>query len=138
MAGEIKIDGLAAWSRSLRKLDQDLPKSLRLAMNRAADVVIDNAKPRVPVRTGRARKSIKARSTRTLVRVSEGGRGAEYVPWLDWGGRVGRKKSVMRARVRDGRFLYPAYYHVRDSGEFQKVLNKELRDVARQAGLKVT
>lgn len=137
MADPIKIDGLAAFSRNLRKLGADLPKALRIGMNEAANVVVDDARPHVPRRTGKAQASLKAKSTRTAVRVSAGGNRAPYYPWLDFGGRVGRRKSVRRAFYSDGRYLYASYTAKRDSGQLQEVLTRALLDVAAQAGVVV-
>lgn len=138
MTEAIRIDGLAQFSRNLKKLNDDLPKALRVALNVGANTVVDAARPHMPKRTGRAAGTIKARSTRTQVRVSEGGNRAPYVPWLDFGGRVGRRKATRRAFSPDGRILYPAYFKLRDSGEFAEVLESALLDVARQAGVEVT
>lgn len=132
----IKIEGLREFQRNLRKLDNDLPKTLRIAMNQAADLVVQDAKPRVPKKTGKAQASIKVASTRTAVRVKAGGRRAPYYPWLDWGGAVGRKKSVRRPFIKDeGRYLYRSYFDLKASGEFQLALEKALLDVAAQAGV---
>src|SRR5574342_787900 len=133
MAEAIKIDGLAQFSRNLRKLDADLPKALRIALNDAADVIVDYARPRIPKRTGRAASTLKSRSTRTAVRVSAGGRRAPWYPWLDFGGKVGRNRSVERAFIKEGRYIYKGYFAKRD--EFSEVLTRSLLDVARQAGI---
>lgn len=133
----IAIDGLTEFNRNLKKLDADLPKALRVALNEAADVVVGYAKPRVPKRSGRAQRSVKARSTRTAVRVSGGGNRAPYYPWLDFGGRVGRGLSVQRRFMKDGRYIYEGYFRKKESGEFQEALNRALLDVARQAGVEV-
>lgn len=135
MAGEIKIEGLAAFSRNLRKLDADLPKALRIALNEAAQVVVDFAVPRIPKRSGRAARSVKPRSTRTAVRVGAGGSRVPYFAWLDFGGRVGRKRAVQRPFYKEGRYLYKGYFAKRDSGEFEDVLTRALLGVARQAGV---
>lgn len=136
MSDPIKVDGLAQFSRDLRKLDADLPKALRLALNEAADVIVGYAVPRIPKRTGRAARSVKARSTRTAVRVVGGGNRAPYYPWLDFGGRVGPKKSVHRPFLKDGRYIYEGYFVKRS--EFSEVLERALLGVARQAGIEVT
>jgi mRNA-degrading endonuclease RelE of RelBE toxin-antitoxin system len=133
----VKVDGLAQFQRDLKKLDSDLPKALRVALNKAADVIVTDARPEVPKRTGRAQGSVRARSTRTAVRVSAGGRRAPYYPWLDFGGKVGRHRSVSRAFFTDGRYLYPTYFRRRDAGEFQEVLAAALLDVASAAGIEV-
>lgn len=135
MADAIRIDGLAQFSRNLKKLDADLPKALRIALNEAADVVVSDARPRIPRKTGRAQASLKARSTRTAVRVVGGGRRAPYYPWLDFGGKVGRNKSVKRAFLKDGRYIYRSYFDNQD--EFANVLERALLDVVKNAGLEV-
>lgn len=138
MAEAIKIDGLKDFSKALKQMDSDLPKALRLALNEAANIVVDAAKPDIPTLTGKARKSVKPKSTRTAVRVTGGGNRAPYYPWLDFGGRVGRNRSVSRRFHPDGRYIYFHYFKKRDSGEFQEVLQKALINVAEQAGLEVT
>lgn len=135
MADAIRVDGLAEFSRNLRKLDADLPKALRIALNEAADVVVDYATRHVPTRTGRAKRSLKARSTRTEARVSGGGNRAPHYPWLDFGGKVGRNKSVSRPFYSDGRYIYKGYFARRD--EFGEVLTRALLGVAEQAGIAV-
>jgi hypothetical protein len=133
----LTVDGLVEFSRALHGLERSLPRALRLALNTSADVVIGRAQPRVPTLTGRAARSMHARSTRTKVRVTAGGDRAPYYPWLDFGGRVGHHGTALRAFLKEGRFLYPAYFELRRSGEFDKVLERELRKVAVQAGLAV-
>jgi hypothetical protein len=135
MAEPIRIDGLAQFSRNLRKLDAELPKGLRVALNEAADVVIGYAKPRIPRRTGKAQASLKARSTRTAVRVQGGGPRVPYYPWLDFGGRVGRSRSIRRPFLKDGRYLYAAYFQNRS--QFEDVLTRALINVAKSAGVEV-
>ncbi len=137
MPEAIKVVGLAEFNRSLKRLDAELPKALRVALNQAADVVVGAAQAQIPRRTGRAAASIRAASTRTAVQVRAGGAKAKWYPWLDFGGRVGRKRSVKRAFIKEGRYLYAAYFRKRDSGEFGEILTAALLDVARQAGVEV-
>lgn len=138
MTSAVRIEGLRELQRGLKSLDRDLPKALRLAFNDAADIIVDDAKPRVPRLTGRAAGTVKARSTQTAARVTAGGSRAPYYPWLDFGGRVGRRRSVRRPFLKDGRYIYNAYFRRRDSGEFQDALQDALVQVARRAGLGVT
>lgn len=133
----IKVEGLAQFSRNLRKIDKDLPKTLRVAVKQGADLLANEVKPRVPRHRGRAAASVKAKATRTAARVREGGDRAPYVPWLDFGGRTGRRRSVKRPYLKDGRFLYESYYKLKDSGDIQDILQKALLDVARRAGVVV-
>lgn len=131
----VKIEGLAEFNRNLKKLSADLPKALRLAHNEAAQLIVDYAKPRVPRKTGRAAGTIKARSTRTESRVSGGSKRVPWYGWLDFGGRVGRKRSVARPFIKEGRYLYPALSANYD--KFAQLLTDALVDVARQAGIEV-
>ncbi len=105
----IKVDGLAAFNKALRQIDKDAPKQLRLVGNKAADIVAGGARPRVARVSGRAQRSIKASSTRTLSRVKGGGPKQPYYPWLEFGGRVGKKRSIRRRFIKGGRYIYPAY-----------------------------
>lgn len=138
MAAEpIKIEGLNQFVKNLKTLDRNLPKAVRLAFNEAADVVVDDAHPRIPRKSGRARGSVKARSTQTNARVVGGGNRASYYPWLDFGGRVGRRHSVIRPKVADGRYIYRSYFDMKASGDLEKVMIKALLDVVEQAGIEV-
>lgn len=135
MTEAIKINGLDQFVRNLKKLDADLPKALRVGLNAAGQIVVDYAKPKMPRRTGRAASTVKAKSTASRVRVSEGGNKAPYVPWLDFGGRVGRKRSIVRPFFKEGRFLYAGL-----NAEYDKVyaaVEGALLDAARSAGVEV-
>lgn len=135
MADPVKVDGLKEFSANLKRLDTGLPKALRMALNSAADVVVAAARPRIPTRSGKAKASVKARSTRKASRVVGGGKRAPYYPWLDFGGRVGRNRSVRRPFLKDGRYIYDAYFD--NSRRFGEVLEESLIDVAREAGVEI-
>lgn len=135
MSDPIKISGLREFQRGLKSIDNDLPKALRLALNDAVSIVADEARSRVPRRSGTAAASIKTRSTRTLARVVGGGNRAPYYPWLDFGGRVGRSHAVHRPFLKEGRYIFRAYETRK--GEFGEKLESNLLDVARKAGLGV-
>ncbi|MGH9251138.1 MAG: HK97 gp10 family phage protein [Acidimicrobiales bacterium] len=140
MAGgeAIRIVGLREFQRAIKAVDRDLPKALRMAFNDAAKVVVDDAQPRVPRRSGTAAATVRAKSTQRSTRVAGGGSHAPYYPWLDFGGRVGRRRSVERPFLDKGRYIYNAYYRKRDSGEFTEALERGLVKVAERAGVKVT
>lgn len=135
MIEKVGVQGLAEFNRSLRRVSADAPKGLRVALNEAADHLITKAKPQIPRRTGAAADSLKAKSTRTAVRVGIGGRRAPYVPWLDFGGRTGRNRSVVRPFYKEGRYLYPTLREERP--EFTRILEGALVNVVRSAGLEV-
>lgn len=136
MPEPIRVEGLREFAGNLKRLDSDMPKVLRVGLNEVADLIVKQAVPRIPSRSGRARRSVKARSTRTAVRVVGGSASrAPYYPWLDFGGRVGRGGSVRRPFLKEGRYLYRAYYDNRS--RFAEMLEGVLVDVARQAGVEV-
>lgn len=133
----VRIEGLNEFRRGLKEMDRNLPKALRLAFNDAADIVVSDARPRVARKTGRAARSVRARSTQSFARVSGGGNRAPHYPWLDFGGRVGRRRSVRRPFLKEGRYIYASYFRALRSGDFQKALEDGITDVARQAGIEL-
>jgi hypothetical protein len=132
----IRISGLRELNKQLRQAGADLPKQTRLALNQAAELVLDHARPKVPNRTGAARASMKVRSSQGAARVAAGGRKAPWYPWLDFGGAVGRKNSVKRPFYREGRYIFPALRQNHD--EIIAVMAEALAEVARGAGFEVT
>lgn len=134
----IRIKGLAEFSRNLRKLDNDLPKAIRLAANEAADLIVAQARPRVPTgpgKGGHARSSVRAKSTRTSARVAGGGKKYPYYAWLDFGGKVGKNRSVRRPFIKEGRYIWKAFADQRSKVE--EVMVDGLIEVARSAGVEV-
>lgn len=129
--GGIRVDGIRDLNRKLRAVDKDAPKKLRLAGNKAAEVVVTVSQrelPTGPAAGGHARSSYRAASTRTAARVKAGGKKFPYVPWLEFGGRVGRQKATKRRFVQTGRYMYPAYYDNRE--QIKNIMTRELRDAA--------
>lgn len=134
MDGKIQVEGLAALNRGLRTLGADAPKGLRLALNEAAELLVDRTRSKIPSVTGAARRSLVARSTRTSARVGVGGKRAPYYPWLDFGGQ-GRiaGRPAPRPFIREGRFVYPTLREVRPL--IEAGLQNALTAVIRDAGL---
>jgi hypothetical protein len=131
----IKIEGLTAFTRAVKKLDKELPKGLRVAFNVAANLIIGKARPLIPTRSGKAAASLKASSTQGSVRITAGGKKAPYFPWLDFGGKVGRGDSVKRPFIKEGRYLYPTLAANRD--EVTKLVSEALADTAKAAGVEI-
>ncbi|OLF07756.1 hypothetical protein BLA60_25850 [Actinophytocola xinjiangensis] len=136
MIEPIRVRGLAEFNRNLRKINSDLPKALRLAHNEGAEFIAGEARPQVPSRSGRAKATVKARSTRTASRVQGGSKRVPYYPWLDFGGRVGPGKAVSRPYIKQGRYIYPALGA--NYKRLAEILTDALIDVARQAGVEVS
>lgn len=137
MTGKITITGLREFQRALKAADAGLPKRIRLVANEAAGVVIDYARPHIPTRSGRARASLKLRSTQRAARIATGGSKAPYEPWLDFGGEGKRKgRPPARPFLKHGRFVYAALDVKR--AEVTEIMSKGLTELAREAGLDVT
>lgn len=132
----ITITGIKEFQGALRKMDADLPKQLRIALNGASQLVIDKAKPKIPRKSGNAAASLKVRSSQREARIAAGGRKAPYYPWLDFGGKVGRKKSVKRPFFKEGRYIYPALKANRE--QIIEVMATAVSDLATGAGLDVS
>lgn len=133
---KIQIEGLRELQKALRATDRDLPKAMRVALNKGSTLVVDYAKQHVEHKSGAAAGSLKVRSSQTAARVAAGGRKAPYYPWLDFGGAVGPGKSVKRPFYTDGRYIYVGLRKNRD--EITEVMSVALTEVARQAGLEVS
>ncbi len=129
----VKVKGLVEFRRACKKLDSNLAKTIRVALNACSTFLIEHARPLVPTVTGKAARSMKARSSQDTVRVAVGGKMAPYYPWLDYGGNVGKNNTAHRPFITDGRYLYPTLRKHRD--EFDAILRAGLADVAEAAGL---
>ena len=138
---EVKIRGLKEFRRGLKQMDASLPKGIRKAGNKAAEIVVTTAKPRVPIgpgRGGHAVSSIKKASTQTSVRVSEGSARFPYMPWLDFGGTINKHTATPTKRpfMKTGRYIWAAFAENR-----QQVIDTyqdELAALAREAGVDVS
>lgn len=134
MADEIRIEvhGLKEFQGAVRQVDRALGPALRKGLNEVAQIVVDAAVPLVPVRSGDAAGSIKAGSTQRAANIKVGGSAAPYFPWLDFGGRTGRNKSVKRPFIQRGRYIYPSLASKKD--ETHDKLDEVLRRLATDAG----
>ena len=129
----IRIEGLREFQRALKAMDGEAQKQLRVALNNVADVVTAGAARRVPRRTGTAARSLRSQSSQREARVVGGSRKVPYYGWLDFGGRVGKGRSVSRPFVRSGRYLWPTVAANRQP--LEKALQAALVRLARDAGL---
>lgn len=131
----IKITGLAEFNKNLRQINSDLPKATRKAGNVGAQLVVDWAQPRIKSVSGKTRRSVRATSTRTESRVTGGGARVPWYPWFDFGGRVGRKRSVHRSFLPSGRYIYPGA--AAEMPKIREALEAALIEIAEQAGVEV-
>lgn len=69
----LKVEGLRELQRQLKQTeDKEMQKSLRKANKGAAEIVADEARDRVPVRSGRLKASIGARGSNRSATVKAG------------------------------------------------------------------
>lgn len=132
---KIEISGLKEFNKAVRLVDKNAPKMVKDALNGCSDFIIVKTRAKIPRRTGRAARSLTKKSTKMDVRISVGGKSAPYYPWLDFGGRTGRKKRTVREFLREGRYLYPTL--AENKAEFIRIAESSLQDVAKRAGLEL-
>lgn len=105
-----------------------------MAFNDAAKHVVRRAQPRVPTRTGRLAGSIQPASTQRTGAVAYARPASvPYAGFIEFGGAVGRGRSVRRPFVPAGRYLFPAAEQEREP--IMRTLEQSLGDLIRRAGL---
>ncbi len=113
----VHVVGLRELRRNLRQAGEvEELVEVRNALRSGARIVADDARRRVPVRTGRARDSIRPLVSGNRAFVAGGKARVPYYGWLDFGSRrpiSGRPRSVgpwagSGAGPSKGRFIYPA------------------------------
>lgn len=137
MSARIDITGLREVQRALREVDAGLPKQIRLIFNEATGLIVDYSKAHIEVKSGRAKASIKARSSQRTAAVAIGGGRAPYTPWLDFGGE-GRRRGRPSARpfIREGRYVYKGLRLHHD--DITAIMSKGLTELVQSAGLEVS
>jgi len=108
----VEIKGLKELRRDLGRVEPELKKGFNQELKTVADVVVRDARSRVPVRTGAARDSIRAVSGGNAIFIKAGKARVPYYGWLDFGGvleRIGGRRNTQRRRKKKhGRYIYPA------------------------------
>ncbi len=124
----IRIDGLRELSKSLRLVEDGLQKEITGVFKRAAEKVADEARRRVPVRSGRLRDSIRPYATQRAAGVRMGKARVPYAGPVEFGGY-----PKARPFVAEGRYIYPAFTSM--IPQVRRQVEDELADLVRQAGL---
>lgn len=135
MQPRVHVEGLRELSKAIRDLeDKELKKGLRQANLEAAKVVADGARSKVPIRSGRARASVKPSAGQKFASIRAGGNRAAYFGWLDFGGtRRPREMKPSRRKIKEGRYIYPTVRERRD--EIVDVYADALTALLKRAGL---
>lgn len=137
----IQIVGLREFRLAIKNIDEGVPVMIRHALNKAAEVVLVDARGRTPSRSGRARRSERVSSTQQYARISAGGSQAPYFGALDYGNKrhsghgVGRGDSGGLPFIPTGRILYPAFQNQRV--HVSAIIGDELTALVRKNGLSV-
>lgn len=114
----IEIEGLGAFRRDLKKIDDNLTKELRDDLLLLGKELAADARALVPTgpdKGGHAADSIRAGVSGNNAYVAGGKKAFAYYGWLDFGDRTpvkGRPRSVgpwkkSGAGPKQGRFIYP-------------------------------
>jgi hypothetical protein len=128
----VRISGLRELNTAFRQIDRELPKNLRAGFLPVAQHVVGVAQQRMPHLTGTAQRAVKPRATQRGASIAFGGDAAPYGPWLDFGGRVGRRKSIVRPFITEGRYVYPGIAESRE--EIEQGADTAVKNAARHAG----
>lgn len=106
----IKARGLDGFMHELEVAENRLVDGIHTLTSELADETADDAR-------GRARSGQKTGASMNSIRaMGPVVRAGDDVPWYgfaDFGGRVGKKRSIIRRYIKGGRWLFPA---VRDVG----------------------
>jgi hypothetical protein len=161
---KMAMPGLRDLQAALRAVAPEAKAEFQRELKAIGGLVQADTQAAMPRRRGKAQRSIKvkvvARRGFEGVQISEGGAVAPYTPWLDFGGTVGRGRrstarvtigggrvtvqrtgsrgsgSVVRPYIKDGRYLYPAYYRRYD--DMVRATVEAVRKAAESAGLAVS
>jgi hypothetical protein len=118
--------------KGVRELVSDMDGLMTDIEQDVAELVAERARPLVPRLSGAARASVKALDYAGGPSVV-GGRGIDYFAWLNYGGAAGRQHATKRSKVKDGRYLYPAYE--RSENEIEDLMADRLMQALRAVGL---
>jgi hypothetical protein len=133
----IEVKGLRELHAKLGRFDRELPRTVDNVLKDAAQLVVDDAKRRIPLgppKGGHAQSSVRSAKIGAGRReVRAGGARYPYYGWLEYGGHVGRRKRTARAKVADGRYLNPAFAAKRD--QVRRVAERGIARAIRAAGL---
>ena len=133
MAVTVKVTGVAEFNAALRRADKAAKEKLQAAGREAAGLVASFAEGRIERLSGAAARSIRILSATGATKVSGGDTNTPYFAWLDFGGRVGRKKSVRRRFIKSGRYIVPGY--AENQEKINEILTNAVRAAFEQSGI---
>lgn len=132
---EVKVVGLVELRKALKQVSTELPKEMKTGFKAIAQSIASGAQDKMPSISGKAKGSIKPRASASGASIVFGGSAAPYEPFLDFGGKVGRNKSVVRPFIKEGRYLYPTIKE--KNTEIMEAVDKLITKVAESAGFDI-
>ena len=134
--GRIEVQGVKVFTTQLRKMDDGTRKELRKVYVQSAAVVFRNAMPRVPVRSGRLKSTMRVSASTRSGSVRAGGkRSAPYAGpvHFGWPNRPNRARSWQGGPIAPNPFLYSALDARRS--EVEGMFARGVMKAAKKAGL---
>lgn len=161
MAIKLAMPGLKPLATALGSVAPEAKRQFTADLKGIGKIVQAETQADMPRVTGKARRSVRVKVVMRKgfegVEISEGGSVAPWAPWLDFGGSVGRGRkttarvtigggrvrverggsrgsgAVVRPYIKEGRYLYPAYYRRYD--DMVKATLEAVRKATASAGL---
>lgn len=124
--------GMDEFIASINKFTNRVDTLLGDSTQAAAEATVDEARPQVPVLTGRAADSLTVMSVGIDAAAAVGGEDIEYYGWLEFGGTAGH---IEREIIPEGRYLFPAYESV--LSDITEMMDDNLAKALEMSGLKV-
>jgi hypothetical protein len=141
---QIEVRGIRELGTAFRAVSTDLPKELKGRFLAIAENVVGKARGLMPHESGDAAASVRARGRAGGASIAFGGTKAPHMPWLDFGGSVGRghrpgvawsgatRREWKGSPTGSGRYVYPAISEARP--ETEAAVEDALREAAEKAG----
>jgi hypothetical protein len=134
--GRIEVQGVKIVIKQLRKMDGETRNELKRVYIQSANIVYRNAMPRVPVRSGNLKSTMRVTSSVRSGAVRAGGkRSAPYAGpvHFGWPNRPNLARSWYGGPIRPNTFLYSALDARR--GEVEEAFRRGVMKAAKKAGL---
>jgi hypothetical protein len=134
--GRIEVQGVKVVTKQLRQMDDGTKKELKSIYIQSANIVFRNAMPRVPVRSGRLKSTMRVSASTRSGSVRAGGkRSAPYAGpvHFGWPNRPNLARSWYGGPIRPNTFLYSALDARR--AEVEEMFVRGVMKAAKRAGL---
>lgn len=131
----VVVTGLRDLNKALKAANAEASDEMKAVLKGIAEGVVTDVRSRVPHRTGKAASSYRPRGGVKGASIAWAGPKAAYAPWIEFGGAVGKGKSVKRPFIKGGRYLYPA---INDNmADIEAKVADAIDDITSRYGFKV-